>query len=119
VSKLNLKRKEYIGDAIIHLALSQTIMTNLNKSFHENLQIIHKLQSNSNLADVAKVFNINPTQNAYGIGYKKYANAVEIHVYDLYEEYGLEVAIEWVKKYIVDYTINTKQLIKNKRKENK
>jgi hypothetical protein len=113
--QLTDKMKEYIGDAIVHMALSLYFVNGEN-TFQKAISRIYKVQSNSHLADVARDFNIKPVEHI-SEGYKKYADAVEVHVYNLSIEHGLQFAIDWVIEYIAKRQVTIPKKFKKKQQE--
>jgi hypothetical protein len=107
--------QEYIGDAIVHIALSLYFVDG-TIPFHDAMKLIYKLQSNSNLADVARDFSIKPETHVIS-GFKKYADAVEIQVYNLYKEHGLQFAIDWVTEYIAKRQVTIPKKFRKKQEE--
>jgi hypothetical protein len=110
--ELTEQKKEYIGDAIIHLALALKFMSG-EEDFTSSLDIIKLKQSNVFLAQLSQEFFITPTNKQEAERpnkktFKKQADAVEIHIYDLYIEYGLQFALSYVQKYIGDFKPKTK-----------
>lgn len=113
------KRKEYIGDKILNLGIAIKVLKN-KKTFRQQIKEMYRLQSNAYLADVCREFKINVPDTEQR-GFKKYADAVEIHIHNLYEEYGIDVALDWVDNYICSYKLKTEtnKQIKTKKWHNK
>jgi hypothetical protein len=92
---------EFIGDAVYELLARELLMNNITTR-HTNMQVVIKIRSNLFMASVAKSIGLEPV----GTSDKRYANALEIHVYKIYKNVGIEAAKTWFKDTVLEYYYN-------------
>ena len=100
-----LKRKEWIGDAIIEFFARDIFNSCWNNKIHatQQRQKSVKLVTNDELGRIGKLIGLEPIPNPPDgfILHMNYANAVEIKVYEVYEKEGIEEARKWFVDNIV------------------
>jgi dsRNA-specific ribonuclease len=99
------KKKEYIGDALLHLILCLEIVPKV-KSRAEGRLMISRLSSTEHLVGIAKRLGIeqhpdDPSSFSPTKPDKPLANAIELCIYEIFEREGLESAREFVIRNII------------------
>ncbi len=95
------KRQEFIGDAVYALVASEAIC---KKAATRNTDraLFYEVQSNKFMAEIAKKIKLELwAQNESAYTTKRWANALEVYVYELYMENGLEAVKEWFNNTII------------------
>jgi dsRNA-specific ribonuclease len=89
------KRKELIGDALLLFIAREMLLTDYNDRIKQG-KTIQRVTCNKLLEKVAKKIGLKPFHPDKKMEMKKpYADAVEVKIYDIYLEGGIEAAKAW------------------------
>jgi len=95
------RRKEYVGDALLSFVAREVLCTDW-KHRKKQREVECALMSNQSLERIGKKIGLKPIEDSgHNKQHKKYACAVEIKLYEVYLDCGIEGAKDWFKQNIL------------------